>query len=1342
MKVYRLMMRKSYEMVMFKAASLKLGLDYAVMHNMNAGSSAQEQLQQLKQDIADARGTEDEGAEADAAPGSATKPRTGKGNGRRGGRGKKEIEGISLERTENYSALSKRELENLLKHGAYDIFREEKDGTTNEESAKFHEADIDQILQRSAVVLHDEKGNSAIAKTSGIASFAKASFVSSLSASGASDNLALDDPDFWTKVVGLASKEEEHSEGNRKRKCARDVISYKEPGMSAFRAVHDSDSDDEEGGRRKKKVVRDPEEPEPVVWNEDNLQRIATSLAARGYGNWNALRGDTKLFWAAPDMSRGSRLVILQLLKWAAMSLKNTSGNEEAAGSDEKENVKATTDSVTQQVTEFDLKYLESFLRRSRACRLALAAFEQDPFQPGDIPASAVASAPSSTEQVATTMAVEGDMQPTVAEDAVLGRVLAYAAENDSNADATVEDMAVDGAAPVEGAAEVEIEPMMVHTALAKVYRAFDDQFPILAAPVPVVTPAQIDSAAATDSTAVASDITDATSSGSEQVNPVDKVVQLLLSLRLPTEFAEFETERAGKVRFAARSKLSQIEDLFELRLASELMDKYSAQSPEPATDDAQMSTDAAESVNAPSPLELFLATSSLKAWGAAEDSKLIKAVDQFGWPEGKRRVTSIVEVFIPPVQVEQIDGETAPEAAPEATVNEAEPTKEVAQSEVEAEMDTEIAESADSHTEQQTAEGLVEVTLKTYLDDSKFLVKRAKQLAQALRDFTRPKVEESNRAAERAEAAAERERAAAERAAERERKAAEKAAEKALVQAAKDAEREQRRFAQAILRSMARIGRPRSMYPALREEAQKKLQEMKASGGEHFDATGALVSWDQFTADVGLDPAVEGNIERVQAAVATLLQIGEEIISAASAPATAPAATNAPAAVAPVTEALATTSDASTPREVADESPKDESNKDEDKEGVDADGKPAAKEVKMVTSGLFAKVTHRTIESCLDKAHLLHQVRLAVVHHGIDNFFLLRATIRRSLKGAGPNTQKQKRDPTLPAWWTPHHDTALLQAVLELAAPQVDLNATASAEDEDTAEVPPEMEMTTSAAKREKEKEKEKDKEPIGINWKEVAALPSISKALPNFSLGFSNPADWVMTITPKVVEKRFQALVQAPGVLPDTTLVLPSSPDVTRKRVSAAQKVAKKPGVTPSAFGVRPAWVSSFPSAPKPVTTATIVATANATTAASTTTEPVVVDLQDEDDVVEVVKAAISTEQPSQVVSTDASSPHASQSPSQPTGPITIDATVDAPASTESKEESAKQEAKSLEEKENARNAATASPATVLDFDPTPQKAPLAPAPAAASGKKAAKEKQAPMKAGAILGFFKKAV
>ena len=73
--------------------------------------------------------------------------------------------------------MSKKELENLLKHGAYDIFNESKDGSGEAESRDFCDADIDSILQRSSVVIHDSQGSKAHSVKQ--SNFSKASFVSS-----------------------------------------------------------------------------------------------------------------------------------------------------------------------------------------------------------------------------------------------------------------------------------------------------------------------------------------------------------------------------------------------------------------------------------------------------------------------------------------------------------------------------------------------------------------------------------------------------------------------------------------------------------------------------------------------------------------------------------------------------------------------------------------------------------------------------------------------------------------------------------------------------------------------------------------------------------------------------------------------------------------------------------------------------------------------------------------------------------------------------------------------------------------------------------------------------------
>uniref|UniRef100_A0A8C4ISY8 Chromodomain helicase DNA binding protein 9 n=1 Tax=Dicentrarchus labrax TaxID=13489 RepID=A0A8C4ISY8_DICLA len=124
-KVYRLITRNSYEREMFDRASLKLGLDKAVLQSMS-----------------------------------------GRDNSLGGGQ-----------------QLSKKEIEDLLRRGAYGAIMDEED-----EGAKFCEEDIDQILQRrTKTITIESEGRGS--------TFAKASFV----ASGNRTDISLDDPNFWDK---------------------------------------------------------------------------------------------------------------------------------------------------------------------------------------------------------------------------------------------------------------------------------------------------------------------------------------------------------------------------------------------------------------------------------------------------------------------------------------------------------------------------------------------------------------------------------------------------------------------------------------------------------------------------------------------------------------------------------------------------------------------------------------------------------------------------------------------------------------------------------------------------------------------------------------------------------------------------------------------------------------------------------------------------------------------------------------------------------------------------------------------------------------------------------------
>jgi len=149
-RVYRLLTSKTYEMHMFHSASLKLGLDRAVLAHQRQGEES------------------------------------------KGGRKSK------AEREEQA-----KEIDELLKKGAYDVFRDDDD----KEAQKFMDTDIDQLLEQSSrKVTYGATGTTAL--SSGLGSFSKASFVTA-TGGGDEKDVDLDDPDFWEKAVGLQAPPED-----------------------------------------------------------------------------------------------------------------------------------------------------------------------------------------------------------------------------------------------------------------------------------------------------------------------------------------------------------------------------------------------------------------------------------------------------------------------------------------------------------------------------------------------------------------------------------------------------------------------------------------------------------------------------------------------------------------------------------------------------------------------------------------------------------------------------------------------------------------------------------------------------------------------------------------------------------------------------------------------------------------------------------------------------------------------------------------------------------------------------------------------------------------------------
>ncbi|MBN3308605.1 CHD8 protein, partial [Amia calva] len=206
-KVYRLITRNSYEREMFDKASLKLGLDKAVLQSMS-----------------------------------------GKEN--------------------NMQQFSKKEIEDLLRKGAYAAIMDEGD-----EENKFCEEDIDQILQRRATTITIESQGKG-------STFSKASFI-------ASDNrtdIALDDPNFWQKWAKRADIDLDSI--NRKNTLVIDTPRVRKQ-TRQFSSLRDdeaadlSDLDSEEDER-----PRSRRSDRHHGYGRTDCFRVEKHLLVYGWGRW------------------------------------------------------------------------------------------------------------------------------------------------------------------------------------------------------------------------------------------------------------------------------------------------------------------------------------------------------------------------------------------------------------------------------------------------------------------------------------------------------------------------------------------------------------------------------------------------------------------------------------------------------------------------------------------------------------------------------------------------------------------------------------------------------------------------------------------------------------------------------------------------------------------------------------------------------------------------------------------------------------------------------------------------------------------------------------------------
>lgn len=246
-KIYRLICRNTYEREMFDKASLKLGLDKAVLQSMNT---------------------------------------------QKGGAGGSD------------GQLTKKEIEELLRKGAYGALMEDDDA-----GDKFCEEDIDHILQRRTQVITIDNSE---AKGS---TFSKATF----SSSNNREDIELDDPNFWEKWAKKANIDaDDHDKDELIQLAPRRRTQTKRYGADGnLLDISDLDSSEEDeetismrtrgsrgrqpkltptsNSKRNKRRFLDFEDDEYMsnidggYWSKSDCLKIEKGLLTYGWGRWEKI---------------------------------------------------------------------------------------------------------------------------------------------------------------------------------------------------------------------------------------------------------------------------------------------------------------------------------------------------------------------------------------------------------------------------------------------------------------------------------------------------------------------------------------------------------------------------------------------------------------------------------------------------------------------------------------------------------------------------------------------------------------------------------------------------------------------------------------------------------------------------------------------------------------------------------------------------------------------------------------------------------------------------------------------------------------------------------------------
>jgi hypothetical protein len=200
--------------------------------------------------------------------------------------------------------MTKEEVERLLRHGAYDIFNEDKAGAAEAESNDFVQQDIDSILERrSRTVTHKNTGSQSNAAGG---TFSKASFVAPKTPGQnkqPTEDIDIEDPEFWSKVVGEAPVEVASELKPRKRNTANYSERNYERNMNTQLAFDPdasgssdssddefSSSDEEDPGKLKERSRWGGQQPNQ--WKRNHAESLLRCMERYGYCDADNLVGN------------------------------------------------------------------------------------------------------------------------------------------------------------------------------------------------------------------------------------------------------------------------------------------------------------------------------------------------------------------------------------------------------------------------------------------------------------------------------------------------------------------------------------------------------------------------------------------------------------------------------------------------------------------------------------------------------------------------------------------------------------------------------------------------------------------------------------------------------------------------------------------------------------------------------------------------------------------------------------------------------------------------------------------------------------------------------------------